>query len=159
MNKIDELLGMFIKNKQLDTLARRANKALLRFIRNDELLELKSLAGEDDDCPLRMHQGRVDNRDKLREYSNKRAESERNAKLCWVDAEHARKINEIYVSARLIELNTGVRMQVDHIVPLRGKNVCGLHVWWNLEVINAHDNASKGNRLPCPERCRDRSRE
>lgn len=159
MNKLDELLGMFVKNRQLDTLARNANKDLLKFIKNDELLALRSLAGEDDDCPLKRRQDRVDNRDKLREYSNKRAESERNARLSWVDAEHIRKIGEIYVSARLVELNTGVRMQVDHIIPLRGKTVCGLHVWWNLEVISAHANASKSNKLPRPDKYRDRSRE
>lgn len=51
------------------------------------------------------------------------------------------KIDLVYKKA--MEWN----MQVDHIIPLKGKNVCGLHCWANLQLLDSSLNQSKGNRL------------
>ena len=58
-----------------------------------------------------------------------------------------KKIQEFYENAANLTIETGVRHQVDHIVPLKNKFVCGLHVEHNLRVITALDNAKKKNKF------------
>lgn len=65
----------------------------------------------------------------------------------WLSEDEHAEIEAIYVEARRITAETGVPHQVDHIVPLRGKTVCGLHVPWNLQVLTAIQNRAKGRTL------------
>ncbi len=55
-------------------------------------------------------------------------------------------IEEAYRLASLRTELTGIVWHVDHVVPLQGRTVCGLHVEANLAVITGSENNVKGNR-------------
>jgi hypothetical protein len=57
------------------------------------------------------------------------------------------QIIAIYDEARILTEATGVRHHVDHMIPLLGREVCGLHVPWNLRIITADENRKKNNRF------------
>lgn len=61
--------------------------------------------------------------------------------------EQRKQIVDIYEHMRDCRTVTGEDYHVDHIVPLRGENICGLHVPWNLQVLPAYVNISKSNTL------------
>jgi hypothetical protein len=65
----------------------------------------------------------------------------------WLTNEQKSQIESVYWLARLQQELTDEQYHVDHIVPLRGKTVCGLHVPWNLQVMSAKENMTKGNKL------------
>lgn len=53
-----------------------------------------------------------------------------------------------FLYKRCKELNElwGTNMEVDHVIPLRGKRISGLHVWENLQLLDRPLNTKKGNR-------------
>ncbi len=77
----------------------------------------------------------------------------RRAGLCekatpkWLTEDQWSEMNAAYKERDRLTKETGLKHHVDHIVPLQGKNVCGLHVPWNLQVIPATENLIKGNKL------------
>ena len=74
---------------------------------------------------------------KMNANSNRRRASKLNAIVSWTNIE---KIKEIYK-------NCPKGYHVDHIIPLQGENVSGLHVENNLQYLTAKQNISKGNKL------------
>ncbi len=73
--------------------------------------------------------------------------AERNATPSWLTKFDHDYIKHIYVQDKELEKLDGTPRHVDHIIPLQGKTVCGLHVPWNLQILTAIENTSKGNRI------------
>lgn len=68
----------------------------------------------------------------------------------WFKDYYAEEVKAIYKFAETLRDFTGLKWDVDHIIPLQGKLVSGLHVPWNLEVILKVDNIRKSNKFdPC----------
>jgi hypothetical protein len=63
----------------------------------------------------------------------------------WVDFD---KIEAIYNECRAKNKKARRKLyQVDHVIPLRGKTVCGLHVHNNLQIITKKANREKSNKF------------
>ena len=89
---------------------------------------------------------REENPDKKSAKEAKRRAKKLKATPPWLSDEHYAHIKRTYRLCSVISAATKQKYHVDHIVPLQGKNVCGLHVPWNLVVIPAKLNLEKGNR-------------
>ena len=87
------------------------------------------------------------NRDAIAERRSRRRATHKNATPSWLTEEQRKQIKDIYSHCFEMEKLTGVKHHVDHIHPLTHPLLCGLHVPWNLQVITAQENLSKGNRL------------
>jgi len=55
------------------------------------------------------------------------------------------EIRNIYKRARQLTYETGIKHEVDHIIPSTHPLVCGLHVENNLQILTEHENIKKSN--------------
>ncbi len=76
-----------------------------------------------------------------------RRRKHRDATPKWLSRRQKSEIRQLYQIAITMTQTTGEQYVVDHIVPLRGEFVCGLHVPWNLRVITQGENLKKSNKL------------
>ena len=88
---------------------------------------------------------RKNNKDKKAASNSKRRAHKIKAAPPWLSDENLNEIKCIYKKCQEITKDTKIPHHVDHIVPLQGKNVSGLHVPWNLQIITATENLKKYN--------------
>jgi len=74
---------------------------------------------------------------------SKRRAAQLQAIPAWADMD---AINFVYHAAKAIEDEYGTKWHVDHIVPLQGSDVCGLHVADNLQLLSPDANLRKSNK-------------
>ncbi len=90
-----------------------------------------------------LKQWAKENKDSVNSRNSKHRANKINATPSWGDEE---TIKEVYRESQRLTKETGVIHHVDHIVPLNGKNVCGLHWEGNLQILTQTQNLSKGNK-------------
>jgi hypothetical protein len=120
----------YYKENQEDLLSKKADYR----VKNREDLKLKS----------RLYY--KDNKLVFKDYRTARKTRVKQATPPWLTKLHWQEIESIYSLARDCQITSGQMYHVDHILPLKGKNVCGLHVPWNLQVLPADINQSKRNK-------------
>ena len=89
---------------------------------------------------------KANNKTQVRADTKARRRKHRDATPKWLSRKQKSEIRQIYQIAITMTQTTGEQYVVDHIVPLRGEDVCGLHVPWNLRVITQEENLKKSNK-------------
>jgi hypothetical protein len=84
---------------------------------------------------------RLNNRSRIAANNAYRRAATIQRTVAWANID---AIKRIYDEAQQISMLVGEWYHVDHIIPLIGKNVCGLHLETNLQIISATENLQKG---------------
>ena len=83
------------------------------------------------------------NKASVNQEASRRRKNVRSATPAWADET---AIDFVYHAAQVLGDTYGSTPHVDHIVPVNGQRVCGLHVHNNLQLLSRGDNLRKGNR-------------
>ena len=137
-----------IKEKRLSNLDFWKNREKTYYINNIEKRKEKNRKFREANRSYAVS-WRKANKEKICFYSNKYRLTKIGATPSWLSKEQLEEIKGFYELAKECEMLTGDNYHVDHIVPLQGENVCGLHVPWNLQVLPAEVNLRKSNRFKC----------
>ena len=121
-----------------------------RNIKGEELLEQKRKYTADPKNKKRKREYdkkyREKNRDKINANKAFRAYSKKKRTPSWLTDEDKEEIKLIYFIRQMASDYSNVDYHVDHIIPLIGITVSGLHVPGNLQILEASQNCSKKNK-------------
>lgn len=121
-------------------------KQVLKRLSNPELVKIYNKeyhASNRDKILSRMKNYRKENPSMFAAKDAKKRMIVKEATPKWADL---KKIQEIYKKRNILNTES-IKYHVDHIIPLRGYLVCGLHVEYNLQIIPAKENLTKKNRF------------
>jgi 5-methylcytosine-specific restriction endonuclease McrA len=90
---------------------------------------------------------RIENPEVFNAKSAKRRAAKIQRTPKWLSDEQLNLIKQFYIEAKILESVDGIKRHVDHIIPLQGKTVSGLHVPWNLQILTEQENRAKLNKL------------
>jgi hypothetical protein len=107
-------------------------------------VEKRKSEGKDVNKPIRDYAKR--NPHHKRYYAAQRKYHVKRATPPWLTKDQKKDIRTIYNLRSKFEDVSGVKYHVDHIIPLRGENICGLNVPWNLQILEAGLNMAKSNK-------------
>jgi tRNA nucleotidyltransferase/poly(A) polymerase len=85
---------------------------------------------------------------KKRELSSRRKELWHKRKLATPRWANKKLIKLMYAVAKEMSLQEGIKYTVDHIIPLNGNNVSGLHIETNMQIVPLSFNIKKRSRRP-----------
>lgn len=94
-----------------------------------------------------LKKNRIKNRAKLNAKAAKERGLRRKQTPKWLSSLQKEHILLFYEAAHNLSNELGIKFHVDHIIPIGGKEVSGLHVPWNLQIIKAEDNYKKSNKI------------
>lgn len=114
--------------------------------RNKQTVIEKSMARDKVVVAEYKKKHKENNPDYYRSLVSLRRRRFRQATPKWLSAEEKMEIRFKYRLAIELSRRTGKKHVVDHVVPLQGKDVCGLHVPWNMQVITQEENLQKSNK-------------
>lgn len=98
--------------------------------------------------PERAREYKRANRDKYRALDAKRHAAKLQRVPQWFTPNDHAQFELLALAAAILAEFTGVSWHVDHIYPLQGETVSGLHVAENWQLLNASDNSCKNNKHP-----------
>ncbi len=90
------------------------------------------------------------NPEKVTAMTAKRRSQKLQATPKWMTKADFAAIQEWYKLAKELQWLSEEKLHVDHIIPLQGRDVCGLHIASNLQILPASENVSKGNKVANP---------
>jgi len=97
--------------------------------------------------PEAIKNWKKNNRHKLNFYGSRRRAIKAKAMPLWLNENQLAEIREFYTLAKELQWLSEEPLHVDHIIPLQGENVCGLHVPWNLQILPRSHNCKKSNKV------------